>query len=99
MTPAVPSWQRAVAWIALGGAVLLFLWPLLRGAEVYWPTYVRAIPIIAAFAVALLPALMPARLLRPEMGPLFVSLSRVALSVVVLLVIWEAIVIVTSRGF
>jgi hypothetical protein len=90
MTRTVPSWQRALALVALGVAILLFLLPVLRGSEIFWPNYRRAIPILAVFAVALVPFLLPRRLLRPELVPIVASLGRVALFIVVLLVIWEA---------
>ena len=98
MNEDVPSWQRGLAWVGLAGAILLFLWPILRGAEIYWPLYAGALPILALFALALVPMLLPTRFLRAEVVPLLASLSRVAVFVMGLLAIWEFVMIVANRG-
>jgi hypothetical protein len=89
VTATVAWWQRALALSAFGVAVVLYVGPVVSGDEIFWPNYRRAIPFIAAFAVALVPFVMPNRLLRPELAPVVASLGRIALLVVVLLLILE----------
>ncbi len=89
VTATVPWWQRALALSAFGVAVFLYVGPVVSGDQIFWPYYRRAIPFIAVFAVALVPILVPSRLLRPEVTPIVASLGRMAVLVVVLLLILE----------
>jgi CHASE2 domain-containing sensor protein len=74
---------------ALCVAVLLYVWPIVSGSEIYWPNYRRGIPFVAVFAVALVPLLVPRRLLRPELVPIVAALGRLAFLVVALLLFLE----------
>ena len=110
------GWQRALAWLALLGAVLLFVWPALTGAEVswlprphervraperalMWPGYAMVLPVLALFALSLLPLLVPTGLLKPEVAVLVTAFSRIALCLLGLVVVFDVVWISTTPLF
>lgn len=64
-----------------------------------WPGYAMVLPVLALFAVSLLPLLVPTGVLRPEVGLLVTTFSRVALCLLGLLVLFDVIWISTTPLF